>query len=663
MSSGQFPNLFTPLQIKDVIIRNRILSTGHGTFMHGGNPDDEDLRAYFTERSKGGCGLIEVECSTIDRRCGPLLPLWDKKFIPGYQKLTDSVHEYGAKIFQQVGHLGRFAMPGIRYSMAATSTPCRTWDFSHVAPKRMEIEDIKWLVEAYGRGAAISREGGFDGVTIHSSYMDYMLTGFISTFSNDRTDEYGGSLENRLRIVFEVIDSFRRHVGDDFVVGMQINGDDYTPGGLDPATWREIARRIDETGKIDYIIVKGGTYWTPELNIPDWQFPLGIYVNNAAAIRQEVENALVFANARINDPAQAEKILANGQADMVGMTRAQICDPELANKAREGRVDDIRMCIACNEGCAMKIYGGFTCMQNPAAYHERKLGIGTLEPALLKKNVMIVGGGPAGLKVAEVAARRGHKVTLYEKRDQLGGQVNIAAKASGRDEFAGATRYLALQVQKLGVVTHLSTEVTREMVFNADPDAVVVATGSSPTRISKCGIPWFDPAVPEPVGCDQTHVLTTFDILEKELPVGQRVIVAEDGDGFWKSITVAETLLDRGATVEFVTPEDHMGFYLQLIARKPALERILKKGLTITPHSRIREIKEKRVSLYNIYSRKEWTVEDIDTVVLAYYNKADEDLYFALKNKVKELHRIGDCLAPRLCGDAIREGEILGREL
>jgi thioredoxin reductase len=273
---------------------------------------------------------------------------------------------------------------------------------------------------------------------------------------------------------------------------------------------------------------------------------------------------------------------------------------------------------------------------------------------------MVVGGGPGGLKAAEVLARRGHQVSLYEKRPELGGQVRIAAKGATRSELAEITRYLAAQVEKLGVDIHLETEVTPEMVLELNPDAVVVATGSTPRRISFTGIPPFDPARPESGGFDQENVLTSWDLLEKGLPVGQKVIVTEDGEANWKAVSIAELLLDQGKDVTLTTPGE---FAQDITAERktPLLRRILKKGLNIMPYTMIKEINDTTVITYNIYSREETVIDDVDNVMLAYYHEADDSLFFALKGKVKELHRIGDCIAPRMIGDAIRDGEKVAR--
>ena len=661
--AGQFEYLFTPLKIKGVTIRNRVLMTAHGTLMGASGSPSEQLINYYVEKAKGGCGLLISEFATVQPGYVGVLRAHDDTRIPAFQTMTKAVHEHGAAIIQQIGHIGRQRLAGQRLTWAPSPMPIPFYDMVGLTPKEIEVEEIQEVVERWGKGARMVRESGFDGVEIHSLYGNYLLGGFLSPYSNKRTDDYGGSFDNRMRIIYEVIDSVRKNVGDDYIVGLQLNGDDLTPGGLDVDDWKEVARLISETGKIDYLTVKAGTYWVPNMVIPDMQHPLGLWVPYASGIKEVVQDTFVFAVGRINDPVFAERILAEGHADMVGMTRAQLADPELANKAREGRLEDIRPCVACNEGCWAMSYGGFSCIHNPAAANEKQLGIGTLKRSAKPKNVIVVGGGPGGLKAAEVATRRGHHVALYEKRSLLGGQVPIAAKGASRAELEGITRYLSRQVEKLGVEIHLNTELTSEPILKANPDAVVIATGSTPRRISFTGIPPFDPDNLVPKGFDQDNVLTSWDVLEQEVEVGSKVIVADDGEGHWKGVSIAELLLDQGKQVEMISPWDHLAYDITAERRLPLLKRILKKGLVFTPYTMIKEIEGKQVSVYNIYSRQERIIDGVDTVVLAYYHKANDALYFALKGKVKELHRIGDCVAPRMIGDAIRDGENVARLL
>ncbi|MBI5896890.1 MAG: hypothetical protein HZB24_13115, partial [Desulfobacterales bacterium] len=282
--SEMFEYLFTPLKIKNVTFRNRVMITGHGTLMGANGVPSQQLIDYYVERAKGGVGLLVAEFATVNPTYTSVLNAFHEDYIPMCRKMTTAVQEHGTKIIQQIGHIGRQRLPGQRLTWAASPMPFQFYDLIGLTPKKIEIEEIHEAVEAWGKAARNVRDAGFDGVEIHSLYGNYLLGGFLSPYSNKRTDEYGGSLENRMRIVFEVIDTIRRNVGDDYVLGIQINGDDLTPGGLNVEDWQEVARMIDDTGKVDYITIKAGTYWTPNMVIPDMQHPLGIWVPYASGI-------------------------------------------------------------------------------------------------------------------------------------------------------------------------------------------------------------------------------------------------------------------------------------------------------------------------------------------------------------------------------------------
>jgi len=475
----------------------------------------------------------------------------------------------------------------------------------------------------------------------------------MTPLTNKRTDEYGGSLENRMRIVFEVIDAIREKVGQDFVVGVKLPGDHFVPGGLTFEDNKEIARRIVDHGKIDYLGLSAGTYDSIYAGTPDMRFPLGAFEYLSAGTRQAVEERIpVIGVGRITDPVLAEKILANGSADLIGMARAAICDPELPIKAQEGRLEDIRHCIGCMQACIQRLFHGapLRCVHNPAAGREKELGIGTLKPASQKKKVLVVGGGPAGLKAAEVAARRGHEVTLYERENVLGGQVNIATKVPTRKEFGEIIKYLVTQVEKLGVKVVLGTEVTEDRVLSDTFDSVVVATGATPL-------------VPEFPGVDQDNVMTVWDVLKGSKEVGTRVLVVDGGESHWECCGTAEFLADQGKKVEIITPKPFVGMRVCFTSLSQFYQSVLTKGAILTPNEALKEVAGDTVMTFNVYSEKERRIEGVDTVVLAMGKVASNQLYRALKGKVKELHHIGDCYAPRLVDAAIREGEKVGRLL
>lgn len=652
---NQFEHIFTPIQMRGVAIPNRLVNAPHGARFGDSHTHyaTERQACYYAERAKGGVGLIIMGGSMV-HPTGLVVPLLntyaEDGAIPGLKIITDMVHKYPTRIFAQLSHLGR---EGTGWSSglplwAPSPLPCPV---SREVPHEMDLEEIEELIQAYVEAAQRVIKAGFDGVEVYAAH-GYLLGEFLSSYSNKRLDEYGGSMDNRMRLTLRIIDAVRAAVGEEVPVGVRLSGDEFVEGGLTLEETQEIARRLEATGKVDYISVSQCTYATIYTLIPEMSFPPACFVYLAAGIRDVVDNIPVMAVARINDPILAEKILADGQADMILMARAFIADPEFPNKTKEGRTDEIRACIACNVGCRGGPHRGLPimCLQNPAVGYEKELGIGTARPAQVKKKVMVIGGGPAGLKAAEVAAERGHQVILYEKSQELGGQVIIAAKAPTRDEFANSVRHLVKQIERLEVEVISGVEVTAEMVMKLNPDAVVVATGSTP-------------GAPDIPGIEKGNVFNTWQVLNEEVEVGDSVVVVDGGEADWKFCTTADFLAQRGKKVEMITPISAIGVDIEVMSRIPLLQRLKSKGVIFTAYTVLKRIGERNITVSDAFNGEERVIEDVDSVVLAWYHKADDALYNALKGKVKELHAVGDCMAPRRAIDAIRDGFTVGRRL
>jgi thioredoxin reductase len=494
--------------------------------------------------------------------------------------------------------------------------------------------------------------GGFDGIELQLGHSS-LIRQFLSPATNLREDAYGGSFENRLRFALEVIEAVRRTVGPTFTLGIRLNADEMHPrGGLTHDDAKQIAIRLEETGQIDFIDISLGTFHHLFLVEGSMHTPLAYTLPLSGGIRSVVK-VPVYATNRINDPRLAEKVLEAGQGDMVNMVRALIADPELPNKARQGREEDIRQCIACNQGCIGRIAYGRTigCLQSAAAGYERTLGRDTLIPCVIPKKVVVVGAGPAGLEAARVACLRRHEVVLFEKNQEMGGQNLLAARAAGRQEIQGVSRWLSGQVAKLDIDLRLGVEATVDSVLDERPDAVVVATGSTPKD------------KPFPGDYGPPSVVTTWQILTGEVEAGQKVVLI-DLIGHHQGTGTAEFLADRGKSVHVITPALFPGSALgplqdlYLTRRRLAL-----KGVTCTPDIAVLEIQGTLVKGLNVYSNELIDFQGFETVVLAAGNTANEDLYYSLKGRVPELYRIGDCLAPRLTDMAIADGHRVGRAL
>lgn len=651
---NEFRYLFSPLKLGSVVVPNRVHFAAHLTNFAEQQKMSTRLICYYRERARGGCGLITTEEMSVhptDHAYEKLVDAFDPHVVPGYQRLTKAIHAYDTRIFAQLNHNGMQGDGKISRLPVWGPSPGSDPIFRETA-KEMELEEIAECVEYFARSAAYAVEGGFDGIELQLGHSS-LIRQFLSPASNVRQDAYGGSLENRLRFAREVIAAVRKAVGRDFTLGVRLNADEMHPrGGLTLADAKTIAVRLQESGHLDFMDLSLGTFYNLYLVEGTMHTPLAYTVPLAAAIRSVVELP-VFCTNRINDPHLAEKILQVGAADMIGMVRGLICDPELPNKARQGRIDDIRHCIACNQGCIGRVGLGYRlgCIQNPAVGKEEELGEETLTPCAHPKKVIVIGAGPAGLEAARVASLRKHRVIVLEKNAEVGGQNIVAGKAAGRQEITGVTRWLSSQVAKLDIELRLGVKATVEMVLKEEPDAVVVATGSAPK------------ARPFPGNYAPPEVVTTPQILNREVEAGQKVLLV-DLDGHHQATGTAEFLADQGKTVHMIAPSLYIGAKLgPLQDLFLTRQRLAQKGVTFTPDIAVLEIQGTEVKGLNVYSNEILEFKGYDTIVLAAGNDVQEELYFALKGKVKELYRVGDCVAPRKTDAAIIEGNYIGRLL
>jgi mycofactocin system FadH/OYE family oxidoreductase 2 len=661
---GAYPHLFSPLAIGSVTVRNRIMQTAHvKLFAHEGVDSQRNVD-YQAARAKGGAGLLITGNRVVHPTSTTGFPRVAWAYLPDAleadRRLTEAVHRHDTAIFAQLNHFGLNASSDSADDLRVLWGPSAVKSPAYgETPKAMEHEDIQDVVEWWGRSAELSREGGFDGTEVHISH-SYLLHQFLSPLYNKRTDEYGGSFANRLRFAREVIDEVRRRVGSDWVVGVRISLTDFIPGALDIDDAIRVAQELERAGGLDYVNVTAAGYHNIWRAIEPSDEPDGYLVDLAAQVKAAV-SLPVFTVGGIKDAALAEEILAAGRADMVAMTRAQIADPEFANKTREGREDEIMHCIRGNQGCIGRVFKGLpiACTVNPAAGREGRFG-GSLPPADPPARWLVAGGGPAGLKAAATLAERGHEVTLIEQADELGGQVNLILRTPGREEFRWVVADLERRLDRFGVDVRLQTEATPELIRELAFDGVVVATGA---LASRTGFSSVNPLVETLPGVDQDNVLTGWDVLVGERPVGRRVVVLDD-DGTRAAAGVCEVLLDRGSEVELVSRWNALfPTTLTTLDMAHLYSRLFGKRLAYRLNTWASSIEGDRVLVFNLYTGGAETIENVDTVVLAAGAKADDGLYLALKGEVENVHRIGDCVAPRKLDHAIYEGYLAGREL
>ena len=641
-----FPRLFSPLRLGPREARNRIVSTPHTTgFGIGGFPRERWL-AYEREKARGGAGTIMMFGSASVHPSSPVaaaggIEYWDPAIVPHLRAMADGVHELGGLCLAQVSHWGRGGDG--RYADEPLLAPSDEPDETHHGiPRALTKAEIHVLVDAFGQAARHVKAGGYDGVDL-SCWGGHLTEQFLSRASNRRTDEYGGSLENRLRFCLETLEAVRGAVGADLIVGARLTGDQMVPGGLTLEDTQAIAARLAGTGWLDYVTVSGASterYQALPYVTPTYYAPLGLYNRFAAAVKAVVRIPVIVAG-RVVHPAQAEEVLAQGWADAVAMTRALIADPEMPRKAAAGRIDEIRICTGASEACIGRRIQGKTiaCIQNPAIGREAELV--EIRPAARPRRVVVAGGGVAGLEAARMAARRGHHVVLLEATAELGGQLRALCRSPARQSYGEVVRWLSGEVARAGVEVRLETEATVDAILGVwaeRVDAVVVATGSRPRTLE---VPVADGA----------HVVTAEDVLLGRASPGRRVLVV-DYQGHMAAPGAAEALADRGHQVEVVTRFFSVGEDVDPRLKTSVYTRFYQKSVAMAPLSVVQEVGVGWVRLANTLTDQERTVE-VDTVVTALGGRAENALEQELDGRGLEVHVVGDALAPRTIHDAI----------
>ncbi len=620
---AQYDALLKPLKIRHLTIRNRVMSTSHAPAYAKNAMPQERYQLYHEEKAKGGIGLTMFGgSSTVSPDCPATfgqLAVTSDAIIPHFRSFSERVHKHGAALMCQLTHMGRRTRWDSGDWLAPVA-PSHIREPEHRSfPKAMEDWDLRRIIRDFGQAARRCKEGGLDGIELSYS-SSHLMVQFWSPYSNKRTDEYGGSLENRMRFSMQVLEEVRRQVGPDFIVGVRIVMDELIKDGLDQAECMEIAKTIAKSGMVDFMNVMHSAakdYRALAVLMANMAFPVAPFLYLASALKAEVDIPIFHAG-RISDLATAARAVEEGHLDMVAMTRPHLADPHMMRKLAEGRVDDVRQCVGANY-CIDRIYvgGEALCIQNAATGREATMPH-VIAKAERRKNVVVAGAGVAGMEAARVAAERGHRVVLFEASDRTGGQVNVAAKATWREPLSGITRWLDGQVRKHGVDIRLNTAATAEAVLAEKPDEVVVATGGHANKGAFEG---------------SELAVSTWDILEGRVAPGENVLLFDDQAGH-AGPSVAEFMAARGAQVELATPERYVGVEFGATNHPIHLRELYGKGVIITPDIRLTKVYREGNRLVAVL-RNEYTHQEeervIDQVVAEHGTLPNDDLYYALK--------------------------------
>ena len=635
--------LFSSFSIGTLRMENRIVMPPMAT--NYATPEGyatERLIAYYVERAKGGAGYINTEHTGIlqQGKAAPNMLLIDTdEHASSIRNLVEAIHGVGGKIVVQISHAGRQTSSAVTGSpiVGPSPIPCPTRDET---PRELSIPEIEEIIQAFSAAAQRVKEAGADGVELQMAH-GYLICSFLSPFSNRRTDRYGGDVRDRARFATEVLKSVRGRVGPDFPVICRLSGDEYVDGGLSIEETKQIAKILENEGA-DALHISACNAASVYLNHPPYYVEEGVFVHLAQAIKSEVGIPVITVG-RIRSPVMADRIIREGKADLVSMGRALIADPHMPKKAKEGRIEEIVPCISCNRCIQTLRKGAVRCAVNPEAGNEGQFGLVETDRP---KKVWIVGGGPGGLKAAEIAALRGHHVTLFEKARTLGGRMRLAAVPPKKEVLDDFSDYLERRVKDLGVTVELGREFTVDMVGPVKPDVVIVATGATP---------YF----PTWKGVEESGAISVDDALTGRAgDLGRRVLVI-GGGGI--GAETADYLSEMGKEVTLVEMLEEIASDLVGHLKHYLSQRLKQKGVTILTSSKVKELGKGYAVVEDAAGVRR--IDGFDAMVLAVGSVSEDRIAKILEGKVAELYVIGDASQPREALEAVYEGEEIAMKI
>jgi 2,4-dienoyl-CoA reductase-like NADH-dependent reductase (Old Yellow Enzyme family)/thioredoxin reductase len=642
MAENRYPRLFSPIAIHTMTLKNRVvmppMCTAYATI--AGAVTDR-LISYYAARARGGVGLINVEFTYIHppgKIFDHMLGIYDDKLIPGLRRLTEAVHREGAKIIIQISHGGRRVHSDITGSVPVA--PSAIPRLNGETPKELSSTEIEELIQAYITAARRAKKAGFDGVMIHMAH-GYLIQQFLSPLSNLRNDRYGGDLEGRSRFALEILKGIRKELGDDYPITCRLCGDEYVKGGFDLNQSIRLSKMLEANG-MNAIEVSAGTHETPQVMSAPPYYPMGFLSHLSEGIKKEVKIPVGIVG-RIHTPELAEQLLEQGKADLIAIGRALIADPGWSKKAQEGKPLTICPCISCNQGCNDRMYfqQDISCTVNPSVGREVTFPV---EPARKKKKVLILGGGPAGLEAARIAAIRGHEVHLYEKEKQLGGQLNIASVPPAKEEIKKFKEFLLREIERLPIQV-MHGELNGKALKTLSPDLMVVAVGGRPLKI-------------EGLGFENEKVISAWEVLFRRKEAGSRVIVIGGGQ---VGLETAHFLLEEGKEITILEMLKRVGQDMSARARKMVLEKLAQSGVEILTESKALSFENGDV----VYNRAGVVdrMKGVDSVVIAVGTAPQEIGNLDLGRSGIPIRWVGDASVPRKLFDAIHEAYNLAVEI